>query len=234
MTGSGTPSVLALHGWARSHLDFDAVLQPADGDALPALAPDLPGFGATPAPPEPWGSAQYADCVAGVLDEMSEPVVVLGHSFGGRVAVHLAASRPERVRALVLTSAPLVRLAPPRRPATAYRIVRALHRAGLMGDERMESARRRHGSQDYAAAEGVMRQVHVRVVGESYEAQLDAIECPVVLVWGDDDTTVPLAVAEAAAGRLARSELVVCPGAGHLVPLTAPDALREAVRRWMG
>src|SRR5436305_1627901 len=63
--------------------------------------------------------------------------------------------------------------------------------------------------------------------------------CPVELVWGDDDTAAPLAVAQAAADRLGRgpapastpAHLTVLPGAGHLTPLTAPDALAAAVQR---
>jgi len=236
-SGSAEPTVLALHGWGRTHRDFDAVLRPVDGPELAAIALDLPGFGATPPPTEPWGSSDYARCVDAVLGEMSVPVVVLGHSFGGRVALHLAAARPGAVHGLVLTGVPaLLRITPPPRPPVGYRAVRALHQAGLIGEARMERARRRHGSADYAAASGVMRQVLSRVAAESYEAQLDAITCPVSLVWGDDDPTAPLAVAEAALTRLRNAsaggaDLVVVPGAGHFVPLRAPGVLREAVGR---
>jgi pimeloyl-ACP methyl ester carboxylesterase len=236
-TGDGEPRVLALHGWGRTHRDFDAVLRPVDASELAAIAVDLPGFGAAPPPTEPWGSAGYADFVGPVLEEMATPVVVLAHSFGGRVAVHLAAARPDAVHALVLTGVPLLRLGPARRPRLGYRAVRALHRFGVVSEERMEHARRRYGSVDYAAASGVMRQVHGRIVAESYEAQLDVIGCPVTLVWGEDDTTVPLGVAQAGLARLRDADaeravdLVVLPRAGHLVPLVAPAALRAAVER---
>lgn len=239
-TGGGPARVLALHGWARSHRDFDAALGPAfGGTALDAVALDLPGFGATPPPPEAWGAAEYAACVGEVLDEMNTPVVVVGHSFGGRIAVHLAAAMPTRVRALVLTGVPLLRLAPPRRPAPAYRLQRRLHRLGLLGDERLERARQRYGSADYRAASGIMRPVHSKSVAESYGPQLDAVECPVALLWGADDATVPLSVAEAALARLQAGRaadaatLDVVPGAGHLLPLTAPGALRAAVERFL-
>jgi pimeloyl-ACP methyl ester carboxylesterase len=239
-SGDGHPRVLALHGWGRTHRDFDAVLRPLEGPELAAVAVDLPGFGATPPPTEAWGSADYAACLEALLDEITHPVVVLGHSFGGRVAVHLAATRPESVRALVLTGVPLLRLTPPRQPPLGYRALRSLHKAGLVGEDRMERARRRHGSADYAAAIGVMRQVHGRVVVESYEAQLDAVSCPVTLVWGENDATVPVAIAESALVRLHNAkacgdaDLVVLPGAGHLVPLSSPGALREAVERRIG
>lgn len=222
--GTPPPRVLALHGWGRTHRDFDAVLA-----GLDALALDLPGFGATPAPNEPWGAGAYAAAVAPVLDE---PAVVVGHSFGGRVAVHLAVARPDLVRALVLTGVPL--LPPPgavrRKPAAAFRMARALHRRGLVSEARMEQYRRRYGSADYRAVQGVMRAVHVTAVNETYEAELRAVQCPVELVWGADDTDVAPAVARAAADLLGdKARLTVLPGVGHLVPTAAPDELRKTV-----
>ena len=247
----GAPWVLALHGWGRNHQDWRAVLdaQPARTGAAPASQPaaassagearalaavalDLPGFGATPPPPEVWGSDDYAAAITPVLAELQVPAVVVGHSFGGRVALHLAAAQPGLVRALVLTGVPFLRKpAGSRRPPLRYRVGRSLHRFGLVGESRMESLRRRYGSPDYRAATGVMRQVLVRTVNETYEEQLRAVTCPVELVRADDDTEAPLAVAEAAAGLLARPRLTVCPGAGHFVPLTAPEALRQAIER---
>ncbi len=231
-TGTGAPSVLALHGWCRSHRDFDRVLAAVGGEPLDAIALDLPGFGATPPPPEAWGSADYAARVGEVLDEMATPVVVLAHSFGGRVAVHLAAAEPARVAALVLSSVPLLPRSDRPRMSPRYRAIRALHRAGVMSDRRLEAARRRHGSADYRAAEGVMRQVFVRLVAERYDDQLEELAArrvPITLVWGDDDADVPLAVARSAAERLGGAELVVCPGAGHLTPRTVPEVLHRAV-----
>jgi pimeloyl-ACP methyl ester carboxylesterase len=164
-----------------------------------------------------------------------EPVVVLGHSFGGRVAVTLAAARPELVRALVLTGAPLApRPGARHRPPAAFRLVRALRRAGLVSEWRLERARRRFGSADYRAAEGVMRQVLVRLLAEDYGPALRSLRCPVELVWGQDDAEAPLAAAEWVQGVVPRASLTVCPGAGHLTPLTAPGQLRAAVDRAIG
>jgi len=230
VTGSEAPRVLALHGWARSHRDFDAVVA-GDGPApLPALALDLPGFGASPPPPAAWGAEAYAELVGRVLDEMGSPVVVLGHSFGGRVALHLAIARPEVVHALVLTGVPLLHpLGRRSHVALAYRLTRRLHGLGLVSDAAMEASRQRFGSADYRAAQGMMRQVLVRAVNETYELQLDAVGCPVHLVWGADDTVAPLEVAERAVTRLAQGDLTVHPGVGHLTPLLIPSALRAAV-----
>jgi pimeloyl-ACP methyl ester carboxylesterase len=233
--GTGPPVVLVLHGWRRTHADFAAVVGPAAPlGPLPSWAPDLPGFGATPAPPDAWGSVEYAAALVPLLEDAGgseRPVVVLGHSLGGRVAVSLAAARPDLVGALVLTGAPIGPRAPGRRPPARFRAARALHRVGLVSPARMDAARRRHGSDDYRAADGVMRAVLVRMVNERYEDALAALRCPLELVWGDDDTEAPVDGARAVAAQVAGATLTLCPGAGHLTPLTAPDQLRAAVDR---
>ncbi len=227
--GTGTPWVLALHGWRRDHADFDAVLGPP---GLDAVALDLPGFGSAPAPEAVWGTPDYARAVAAMLDEMAPRVVVLGHSFGGRVAVHLAAIRPDRIAGLVLSGVPLHRPPGSRLKAPLrFRIARGLAAHGLVGKERIESLRQRYGSDDYRAASGVMRDILVRTLAEDYTEALAAVRCPVELVWGNDDTAAPLSVAEQAQHELSDARLVVCQGAGHLTPLTVPGELRSAVER---
>lgn len=230
--GPGPASVLALHGWRRSHDDFDPVFA-ATGPAVGGVGLDLYGFGATPPPPEPWGSADYARAVAAVFDEpatLAERVVVVGHSFGGRVALYLRQLVPDRIDRLVLSGVPLLPRADRQaHVAVPYRVGRRLHRWGLMGDERMEAFRQRYGSADYRAATGVMRDVFVRILGEDYSNVIAATDCPVELVWGATDTEVPVEVAERAVGLFPSATLSVLPGIGHLTPTEAPDAVARAV-----
>ncbi len=224
--GDGPVQVLALHGWGRDRRDFDEVLR-----GLDAVAVDLPGFGASPAPVEAIGTAGYAALIAPVLDALDEPAILVGHSFGGRVAVHLAVLIPDKVRALVLVGVPLLRRADAGKgsPPLPYRAVRALRRLGWVGDGRMERARQRYGSADYRAATGVMRQVLVTVVNESYELQLDQIHQPVRLIWGSNDADVPVEIAERAMHHLTNAQLSVLEGVGHHVCLEAPEAVRAAL-----
>ena len=227
--GDGAARVLALHGWARDHTDWTAVL-----GGLEAVALDLPGFGATPAPPTSWGSARYASEVAPTISDLAPPVVVVGHSFGGRVALHLASAFPDLVGALVLSGVP--NLAPRSddgspAPALAYRAVRWLHQRGVIGDERMEAERRRRGSADYRAARGVMRDVLVTAVNEHYDDLAGQLSCPVELIWGAADTAAPLSHAEWAADHIPGARLTVLDGVGHLTPTDAPEALRSAIDR---
>ena len=228
-SGPGAPQVLALHGWARRGSDFAQALE-----GISFVALDLPGFGATPAPVVATGAAGYALAIEPVLSELPDPLVLIGHSFGGRVAVHLAAARPERFKGLILTGVPLLRRQPARKPSVVFRMVRWLDLMGLVPSPTIERFRRRYGSADYRAAEGVMRQILVTTVNETYEEQLGALRLPVELLWGADDTEVPVSVAERAADLLraagAEVKLVVEPGVGHHLPTASPAALRRAVQ----
>lgn len=223
--GDAEARVVALHGWGRTHADFVGVLEPFD-----SVAVDLPGFGSTPAPPEAWGSPEYAALIVDLLREFASPPVLLGHSFGGRVGIHVAASAPDAIRGLVLTGAPLIRTTPSTKPKPGYRLARWLHRRGVLSDARMEEARKRYGSSDYANASPALRAIHVKLVNEDYDAQIAAAKGPIEMVWGDDDTAAPCAH-ELAARFGDRANLTIVPGAGHLTPLTATNELRAAIGR---
>ena len=228
--GSWPPRVIALHGWGRRGADFDSVLA-----GLDAIAVDLPGFGASPVPEGALGARGYARLLAPVLDPLGEPPILVGHSFGGTVAVCLASAAP--VAGLVLTGVPLIRR-PPARPAASFRLLRLANRIGLVSDERMERERRTRGSADYRATSGVMREILVMAVNESYEAELAAVTAPVALVWGAEDGEVRVSVAEAAKALLESRhvpvELSVLPGVGHFVPTQDPSALRRAIDAMLG
>lgn len=224
--GTGEPGVLALHGWGRDRRDFARVL-----DGLDAVSVDLPGFGTSPPPAGAIGAGGYAEILAALLEELGGPRVLVGHSFGGRVATVLAAERPELVSGLVLASVPLLRPfdRPVRKPSPAYRLIRWAARIGVIGDRRLERERRRRGSADYRAVSGVMRDILVKVVNETYEAELARVGCPVRMVWGADDREVPLEVAHRSAEILDDVRLDVVDGCGHDVPRVAPDRVRRAI-----
>ncbi len=219
------PRVVALHGWGRTHADFTTALESFD-----AIAVDLPGFGSTPPPPEAWGSPEYASLIVELLRSLPAPPVLVGHSLGGRIGIHVAATAPETISGLLLTGAPLIRVGGGAKPKTGYRLARWLNKRGVLSDQRMEEARKKYGSSDYANASPAMRAIHVKLVNETYEAQIDAVKTPTELVWGDNDTAAPLVVAQQLEARL-NAHLTVVSGAGHMTPLTAANELHAAIDR---
>ena len=232
--GTGVPTVLALHGWRRTHDDFSGVFDVGDlAGGVSAVGLDLFGFGGTPAPPEPWGTEEYARQLLPLFEEagtLADRVVLIGHAFGGRVAVRLGGLVPDRIERMVLSGVPLLdRQGRRARPALAFRMARRLNAIGLVGDQRMERMRGKYGSADYRAASGVMRDVLVRLLSEQYADSMAAIRCPVDLVWGEQDTEVPVEVAVRARPMFPSAQLVTLPGVGHLVPTEAPRELLRAI-----
>jgi pimeloyl-ACP methyl ester carboxylesterase len=231
LRGVGDP-LLLLHGWGGSSLSFMSVAADLE-QRFRVLAPDLPGFGFSEAPPSAWGSAEYARAVA-VLPRAAGfgAVDVVGHSFGGKVALALATGYPELVRRLVIVGSPIVRLPAEgsvRSRSLAYSALRGVARAlpPLRG-RILDWGRNRFGSADYRAA-GPLRPTLVRVVNEDWRPALPAVHAPVLLLWGEDDTEVPLRVAEEALKELPNARLTVIGGAGHFPFLDKPREFSEAV-----
>jgi pimeloyl-ACP methyl ester carboxylesterase len=198
---------------------------------------DLPGFGATPPPESVIGAREYARLLLPVLDEFNQPPLLVGHSFGGRVAVCLAAEHPDRIRGTLVTGAPLLRLGPGKNPPPTYKLARLLNRYGVVSNTAFEAMKRKRGSPDYRAATGVMRDILVTVVNEEYRDELSRIAGPIHFLWGADDREVPVAVAEEAAALVSRSggdaTLEVVEEVGHMLPVQDPDSLRIAATKML-
>ena len=99
--------VLFLHGWALGSHSYKRSLKRLVGLGCEVFAPALPGFGGTADLPDDQFSIDgYAGWVADFLDAVGvgEPMFVIGHSFGGGVAIQTAHDHPDRVRTLVLVN----------------------------------------------------------------------------------------------------------------------------------
>jgi pimeloyl-ACP methyl ester carboxylesterase len=106
MAGEGMPVVL-LHGWALAQHTYRRVIEEIAEQGCMVIAPSMPGFGGSgDLRGEAFSMSGYAKWVADLLDvlEIEEPAVLVGHSFGGGVAIKLAHDMPSRARSLVLVN----------------------------------------------------------------------------------------------------------------------------------
>lgn len=104
--GEGMP-VVFLHGWGLGHHTYREAMRRLAGLGCRVFAPALPGFGGTAdLPRRRFSLAGYAEWLAEFVDtvEVDEPVLTIGHSFGGGVAIRFAHDHPDRVRSLVLVN----------------------------------------------------------------------------------------------------------------------------------
>jgi pimeloyl-ACP methyl ester carboxylesterase len=235
--GEGRP-VLLLHGWGASAAAMRPIMDALRPDhAVCAL--DFPGFGQSSLPPSPWGVPEYAELVVALLDALGiQRADVLGHSFGGRVGITLAAKWPDRVERLVLVDSAGVRPSPtPSRSLlqAGLRAGRALLGApglGRVRDRAETVARQRLGSADYRSA-GPLRETFVKVIAEDLRPHLPEIQAPTLLVWGDRDEDTPLSDARVMESSIPDAGLVILAGAGHYSYLDRPADFNRIIRHFL-
>jgi pimeloyl-ACP methyl ester carboxylesterase len=244
--GDGPPLVL-VHGYVG---DGATTWRPQiDGlsDEFTVVAWDAPGAGGSSDPPESIGMAGYADLLAEFIDrlDLDGPPHVCGLSFGGALALALYRRHPDVPATMVL--------------ASAY----AGWAGSLPADVVEQRSRQAHDLADAAPADFVaallptmftpttppavvegfgrsLAEFHptgframAAASAEDLSAVLPLVRVRTLLVYGDDDTRAPLAVAEHLHASIPASSLVVLPGVGHLCNLEAPDEFNEAVRRFL-
>ncbi len=220
-----TPRFVWAHGWGQSRRALSPLAEALSGQATHLLL-DFPGFGDSPAPPEAWGTAEYADASADLLASRppASGTIWIGHSFGCRVGLQIAARHPESVSALFLIAGaglPRQRSLSERvRLGARVRTFKALKRAAPVLGLDVEKLRQRFGSKDYASA-GEMRAVLAKVVSEDLSDVARQVMCPVHLVYGENDTETPPEIGERLSRLIPRAELTILPRQDHYSVLTS-------------
>lgn len=211
--------IVWAHGWGQSGAAFRPLAEAFAGSAENLLL-DLPGFGASPVPPETWGTADYADAAAELLANLPpiKRTIWIGHSFGCRVGVQLAARHPGLLDAMVLIAAAgLKRKRSPLEQARfgARRLAfRGLKRFYALTGRDAAPLAARFGSADYRNA-GPLRPVFVRAVNEDLGEVARTVTCPVLLVFGRNDTETPPDMGERYAALMGAARLVVLDHQDH-------------------
>ncbi len=255
--GAGTP-VLLLHGVPETSSCWRAAA-PALAAGRRVLAPDLPGLGGSTYTGPYDVLSVVAQLAALVEAEAGGPVDVVGHDWGGVLALGLAGARPELVRRLVVVNAPyrqgpplhravhLPLLALPGLPELAFalagrRLVALMLRLGWrspvpLDDERRSEYEAAYGGRGrrraflgyYRAA--TRPQPGAPVPGSALARLLPPVDVERVLVlWGALDPVLPIATGEAAVRDLgAGARMTTVPGAGHFVVEEAPDVVADAL-----
>ncbi|MFU8883757.1 MAG: alpha/beta fold hydrolase [Rhodobacterales bacterium] len=256
-TGSGPHEALLIHcslghagGWARMVASLD--------DLVTAIAYDLPGHGRS----ADWDARDDIQAVSMAMavdlleDQMQGRAVdVIGHSFGGTVALRLAVERPDLVRSLVLIEPVFFAAAVADRPDLPVRdsahMIR--YRDALQAGDRIAAAQaftsvwgdgRAWNRLPEAQQKAMAARIHLIEAGSPaiYDdasgilssGALGRITVPVLLIKGEDSPDMISVINDGLARRIPDTAQIAVPGAGHMAPITHPDAVAAAVRAFLG
>ena len=235
MGGEGEP-LLILHGWDGSSNSWVDVQKILVKKGFEVICPDLPGFGKSISPPSAWSVGDYCHFVLNFINKIGEEKVnLMGHSFGGRVAIKFSVSYPEKLKKLILCASAGIK-----HPLTLSQLI--ILKISIVGNfffskrpfKKLKDLAQnffysilRH--KDYAKAKGVMKETLKKVLEEDLKPELGQIKADTLLIWGEKDKAVPLEDAHLMKESISQSTLEIIPGASHTPNLEFPEKLAEIV-----
>jgi pimeloyl-ACP methyl ester carboxylesterase len=256
--GSGRP-VLLVHGLGASTFSYREISSWLAQQGYTVVAVDVPPFGYSDRR-ERAIEADRVDLFWSVLDRFREiPSVrravvgrewtLIGHSLGGRIAAGMAIRRPEQVSSVVLmapalqfaetrTSIPFVTTDPVSRfmEASLRQIGSPESLATVLANAygTMPPDEAIQGYYEPLTVPGTISAVVRFSSGALQEiGPLDQIVAPTLIVWGNEDTWVPIGTGYRAAQRIPNVIMVVVPGAAHIPMETDPEPVRRAIKLFL-
>ena len=147
------------------------------------------------------------------------PADLIAHSFGGRVALYLAANEPELVNRMVITGGAGLKKEPTeeqKKRSAAFqkkkKQLEGLTKLPLIGgfaEKSLEALRKKYGSADYNALDAEMRKTFVKVISEDLRPLLPKIQASTLLIWGEKDQDTPLWMGQAMEKEMKDAGLVI-------------------------
>jgi pimeloyl-ACP methyl ester carboxylesterase len=236
------PAVLFLHGGVCDGRVWRQVLEDLS-DEFTVVAWDAPGCGRSDDPPATFRLADYADCAAGLIEALGlDRPHVVGHSFGGGLAIEIFHRHPSRPRSLVLVGAYAGWAGSLRADVVDARLTSFLALEDPFEPESFPGLF--SAVMPSEAAEElttIMQDVRlgpsktmIKAFAEAdHRPALAGIDIPTLLLYGSDDERSPRFVAEHLHAEIPGSSLVIFPGLGHELYLESPDAFVSTVRPFL-
>lgn len=217
--GCGAP-IVYLHGWGCDGSIFKSVAERLPDYSNYLL--DFAGFGNSGAPPANGFTVfDYADLLAEFLEKNSlKNAVIAAHSFGCRVAMVVAATRPYLINRLLLFAPAGVR-----RPSF---IRWCKVRAYKLG-KRFKIVKKNAGSADYQATPPHLKSTFIKVVNQDLSAYARKIACKTLIIAAKQDSAVPYSAAKRVSKLIKQSEFVTVDG-DHFALFYAPSAFARIIK----
>jgi pimeloyl-ACP methyl ester carboxylesterase len=241
--GEGPPLVLA-HGAAEDGRIWQPQLA-ALADELMVIAWDEPGAGRSSDVPADFGLADYAHCLAALIEALAlGPAHVAGMSWGGTVVQELYRHHPGLVATLILVDTYAGWKGSLPQAEVDARITGAREMLAAPAEEFDPTFPGLFAGDPPAELAALLAEIAADVRPASLSAQLlvmaeadqrdllERIAVPTLLVWGELDVRSPLTVARQFEAAIPDAKLVVIPDCGHLSNLERPDAFNQAVREF--
>lgn len=245
--------LLFLHGWRSNKEVWNQIVFRIKDFGFEIYVLDLPGFGGSPAPREAWSIGDYAEIVKGFIEELGlKNVIVVGHSFGGRVAIKLAAMlkttptftspaspagefeapllfKEEIIEKLVLVDSAGLAISQKKRMLMrlAAKIAKPFFRPKFTQPLR-KKIYQVMGAEDYVTTPE-LQETFKKIINEDLTIELKRIEIPTLIIWGKNDKETPVSFGEKMHSLIHNSQFIILPDAGHFSFVDKPEEFMKVL-----
>jgi len=228
--GEGRP-LLILHGWGSRSNNWQRVGEILTKNGIKVIIPDLPGFGQSDKPTIAWNLDDYCDFVEEFVKILGlEKFSILGHSFGGALAVKCGLKFPEKMDKLFLASAACFRRKTPKK-RFLYILSKIFPSCFLSSSLLRRAFYRFIVKSDYPSVNGIIKEIYLKVIKQDLSDVLSQIQIPTVIICGEKDNITPLNDAKIINQKIKDSKLEIIPNVGHDINLKAPEKLAEIISK---
>jgi len=225
------------------------------------IIPDLPGFGKSDEPKENWQLDDYVDFVdkfnelvmrkrgfelikniiknfdpkTAVHEKKNNKIILIGHSFGGRIAIKYASKYPGKIEKLILTGAAGIKHPLDKKQRLFYvasKIGKKIFSLPVINKLERQAKRvlyKATREKDYFTASPKMKEVMKNALSEDLTPVLNQVNIPTLLVWGRDDRSTPLSDGSVMHNQIRNSKMIIIDYANHGLPYKKPEEFAKAV-----
>lgn len=233
--------IFLLHGWG-ANLELFKNISNILSDKYTVVSLDFPGFGKSDEPREAWDVSQYTEFMVSFIKTFDcDKVIILGHSFGGRVIIKMANidNLPFLIDKIILVDSAGIlpkKTLKFKSKIRIYKICKFVLNSSLVKKlfpNALDNYRKKIGSPDYSNASSTMRQTLIKTVNEDLTPILQNIKVPALLIWGENDNDTPVSDGKIMEQKIGDSGLVVLKGAGHYPFLDQPCAFGKIIKSFL-
>lgn len=233
--------IVILHGWRLSSSYYNLLVSVLKRKGFTVICFDLPGFGKTKTPINPLTLSDYVEFVLKKIKSAKfSKVIIVGHSFGGRIGIKMTAKYPQLIHKLILTGTPGINPVPSwkviffRYIAYAGKIILSIPIISPLKSAMRKLLHRIAGAYDYSQASGNMRLTFNNIIREDLKSYMGYIKAPTLLLWGSNDKIVPVKIAKQMSRIINKSEFILISYSGHDVIKTNAKEFAQHLNSFIG
>ena len=231
--GMGPPLIL-LHGWGTNLHTFDYVSKYLESSYTIYMI-DLPGFGNSDEPRYAYNLSNYVHFLCTFIEELQiENPIILGHSFGGRIAIKYA-SISKNINKLILVDSAGIRKRRTIKQSFSilkYKYLKYYYRK-TKNIAKYNQLTTSSGSSDYIASSAVMKGTLSKVIKEDLKKYLSHISVETLIIWGRDDEETPYTDALYMHKKIPNSGLVTFDDVGHFPYLERKNYFKLVLKKFL-